>query len=147
MVALNWINDCAGNWTGTNCLQDTYVEDKSPATATVTPVLGGKFVRFDYTWSYHGKPQEGSLLLGFDGAQVTAHWIDTWHMRNKVMACQGLPAEGELNVLGSYVHPPGPDWGWRIVLTCKDERLSMVMFNIDPEGLEELAVEAIYRRP
>jgi len=37
-----------------------------PSSATVTPVSGG--FRLDYTWSYQGKPQEGSILFGLNGA-------------------------------------------------------------------------------
>ena len=155
MSILDALSACAGSWRGTSTLQDpgTIQPDTSPSTLTVTPVLGGRFVRLDYTWSYQDKPQEGSLLIGFDkeADTVTAHWIDTFHMSNKVMACTGPSPEGStLSVRGSYAAPPGPDWGWRIDLTPEEEgTLRMVMFNVWPEsegGKEELAVEASYRR-
>ena len=62
----------AGNWSGTNTLQDpnTGKPEESPSTVTVTPILGGRFVRLDYTWGYQGTPQEGSLLVGFDSGEV-----------------------------------------------------------------------------
>lgn len=62
---------------------------ESPSTAVITPLLGGRFARLDYTWSYRGSPQEGSLLVGYrpDAEVVTAHCIDTWHMGHEVMAC------------------------------------------------------------
>jgi hypothetical protein len=41
--------------------------------------------------------------------------------------------------------PPGPDWGWRIVLSPGDT-FRMTMYNIWPEAKEELAVEATYER-
>lgn len=58
----------AGTWRGSSTLQDPHTgqPDESASAATVTPVLGGRFVRVDYTWSYQGAPQEGSLLIGFD---------------------------------------------------------------------------------
>lgn len=116
---------------------------------TITPVLGGRFVRFDYTWAYRDAPQEGSFLIGHDAGagEATAHWIDTWHMNDKVMACRG-PAEpgAALSLRGSYACPPGPDWGWRTVITLGDRILRIVMYNVTPEGQEALAVEAEYGR-
>jgi hypothetical protein len=111
-------------------------------------MLDERFLRFDYSWSYHGQPQEGSLLMGGDpsSSSATAHWIDTWHMSHAVLACQGTAtANGGLDLKGSYAAPPGPDWGWRIAVVPGDE-LRIVMHNIWPEGKEELAVEAWYQR-
>jgi Protein of unknown function (DUF1579) len=152
MKALDGLAGCAGSWRGTNTLQDpnSNTPEDSSSSATVTPVLGGKFVRLDYTWSYRGAPQEGSLLIGFDtqADQVTAHWVDTWHMSDKVMACVGpRPDSAILSVRGSYAAPPGPDWGWRIEITPDGRTLRIVMFNIWPDGSrEDLAAEASYTR-
>ena len=144
---------CAGSWQGTNTLQDPHAgrPEESASTATVTPVLGGRFVRLDYTWGYQGKPQEGSILIGFDAKAetFTAHWIDSWHMGNKVMACTGSKTDGPmLSVLGSWAAPPGPDWGWRTGITPEEgPSLRIVMFNVWPEGdREDLACEASYTR-
>jgi hypothetical protein len=141
---------CAGSWKGTNRLQDpnTNAPDESPSTATVTSILGDTFVRLDYTWAHQGQPQEGSLLIGGEGTSVTAYWIDTWHMGHKVMACQGVAeSDGRISVRGSYAAPPGPDWGWRInLIPNRGQMLGVIMFNISPEGREELAVEAAYSR-
>jgi hypothetical protein len=108
----------AGNWSGTNTLQDpnTGKPEESPSTVAVTPLLGGRFVRLDYTWGYQGKPQEGSLLVGFEPktGEVSGHWLDTWHMGRKVLACIRTASDGPIAVRGSYAAPPGPDWGWWI---------------------------------
>lgn len=151
MSALDRLAAAAGQWHGTYRLEDPHVNvlDESPSIATVTRVLGGRFIRVDYTWAYHGKAQEGSLLLGHDPKSnvVTAHWVDTWHMSHKVMACHGAGDEsGTLAVLGSYEAPPGPDWGWRTAITGDEQTLRITMHNIWPEGREELAVDAIYDR-
>lgn len=149
MSVLDGLATRAGSWRGTNKLKDPHsnIDEDSPSTATVTPVLGGRFVRLDYTWSYKGAPQEGSILIGYDAKAdtATAHWIDTWHMGNQVMALAG-PGGSALAVRGTYAAPPGPDWGWRIEITPGEESLRMVMFNVWPEGKEELAVEAVYTR-
>ena len=150
MSELDRIIACAGRWQGTNWLfvspQDP--ADESATTLLVTPVLRGSFVRIDQTWARNGKPQEGSLVLGYDAEskQVTAHWIDTFHMGPKAMACVGeAKGDGVIDVRGGYAAPPGPDWGWRIRI-AGDARaqLEIRMFNIDPAGKEALAVHATY---
>lgn len=152
MSALDGLIACAGNWRGTNALQDPHnnIAEESSATATVTSVAQGRFVRLDYTWEYQGKPQDGSLLIGFDpkADKVSAHWIDSWHMGRQVMACEGTgPSGSTITVLGSYAAPPGPDWGWRTEITTEDGRsLRVVMYNIWPEGRADLAAEAVYTR-
>jgi Protein of unknown function (DUF1579) len=149
-----WIA-AAGSWQGPSTLQDPMnnIAEESASALTVTPVLGGRFVRLDYTWSYQGAPQEGSLLLGVHPktAAASVHWIDSWHMGHVGMACTGRALEGAENTLsvrGSYAAPPGPDWGWRIDLAApEDGSLRLTMFNVWPEGgREELAVAAIYTR-
>jgi hypothetical protein len=152
MSNLTTLAEYDGQWRGTNRLHDpnTGSPEDSPTTATITPILGGTFVRLDYTWRYQDTPQEGSLLIGYEAETdvLTGHWIDTWHMGDKVLACRGASADGRtLSLLGSFVAPPGPDWGWRIVLDLGDTGTwSMIMTNISPEGTEYEAVEAHYRR-
>ncbi len=152
LSALDELVSRVGTWTGTNRLRDPSmnVSDDSPSTAALSPLVGGKFVRMDYTWSYQGAPQEGSLLIGYESgpAVVTAHWVDTWHMGEGVMALRGTSdTDGSITVHGTYAAPPGPDWGWRIdLLPGDDSALRLVMYNITPDGQEELAVEADYAR-
>jgi hypothetical protein len=48
-------------------------------------------------------------LIGHDSgrAVVTAHWIDTWHMGEKVMACNGTTeTDGSINERGSHAISP-----------------------------------------
>lgn len=151
MSVLDPLIACAGSWRGTNRLHDpnTGQPEDSPSTVAVTPLLGGRFVRLDYSWSYQGKPQEGSLLIGFDrkAETLTAHWIDSWHMGDKVLASSGPVPDGPTIALrGSWAFPPGPDWGWRTDVTPGDT-LRIVMWNVWPDGnREDLAVEASYTR-
>ena len=149
MNLLTTLAACTGNWHGKNVLQDPHagIADESPSTATLTALPDGSF-RLEYTWSYNGKAQRGSLLVQLNGSTVTAGWTDTWHTSNQPMACTG--ANGPtLSVRGSYAAPPGPDWSWRIDLAPEGEQLHLVMWNIWPAeqgGKEELAVDALYAR-
>ena len=152
MSALEELVACAGRWTGTNRLSDPSmnISDDSPSTAALTPLLNGTFVRMDYTWAYKGAAQEGSLLIGYQSgpAVVTAHWVDTWHMGEAVMSCQGTSdADGSIDVRGAYAAPPGPDWGWRITLRPSEgSALQLLMYNVTPDGQETVAVETEYTR-
>ncbi|MFN2400132.1 MAG: DUF1579 family protein [Gemmatimonadaceae bacterium] len=151
MKGLDSLKACAGSWRGTSRLHEAPGKhEDSPSTAAITPILTGRFVRLDYSWVYQGAPQEGSLLIGYDktAGNMTAHWIDSWHMSNKILACEGAADDSdELSVRGSYAAPPGPDWGWRTnIIANPPGGLRMVMYNISPEGQEYLAVEASYTR-
>lgn len=151
MSALDRLIACGGTWRGTNVLQDpgTILPSPSDATATIAPLLDGRFVRIDYTWSYQDTPQSGSLLIGFNPktSRASAHWIDSFHNGLGVMVCEGtVDGNGVLDVRGSYPAPTGPDWGWRTVITPLTDALTMVMYNVWPEGKEELAVEARFTR-
>jgi hypothetical protein len=142
-----------GDWTGNNLLRLSWLPDPdhhSPSTMSVTRAANGHFLVFTYTWVYEGEPQEGWLLVGNNNEQeqATAAFVDSWHMNGKVMACQGTVGEDSvISLLGSYEAPPGPDWGWRIVITPGEgETLGMTMYNITPDGQEDLAVQADYTR-
>jgi len=116
MNVLDVLIASAGQWAGKNRLMDPHTNsvDESPGTAIVTPGLGDRSVRIDYTWAYHGSPQEGSLLIGYDASRglITSQWIDSWHMGDKAMACEGPVVAGEpISVRGSYAAPAGPDLG------------------------------------
>jgi hypothetical protein len=141
-----------GSWQGPNqlWLPPAEMPYESQSMASITPMLGGKFVRIDYTWAFDGQPQEGLLLVGYEMKEdvITAVWVDSWHTSSKFMICQGVAeGDGQIVVRGSYAAPPGPDWGWRIVIGPGDgDTFRLVMYNIPPEGQEDLAVEANYTK-
>jgi Protein of unknown function (DUF1579) len=146
-------NELIGNWTGTNLLRLNWLTPPnhlSPTSLTVAPVAKGKFLSFTYDWSHENVAQEGLLVLGHDREDgvVTAAWIDSWHMTSKILTCMGsIDRHGAIDVRGSYAAPPGPDWGWRIVISVQSGgQLQITMYNCSPEGVEELAVQANYER-
>ena len=153
--------ELGGQYAGTNHLILDPAEPArvSDATASVNLVSHGKVMRLDYTWDDNG-PQEGMLLIGSqdgrDGA--LAAWTDSWHMGNKLLICSGDVDARSISLLGSYSSvgaggPPGPDWGWRIVLEpVDDSSFTMRMFNISPDaegradGEGDLAVEVLFKQ-
>jgi hypothetical protein len=151
-MSLDPILACAGRWTGRSTLEDPEFDvfEECASELTVTPVLGGRFVRLDYSWSYKDTAQEGSLLLGFDPAarQYSGHWADSWHMGHTVMTCAGnAGAEVGISIVGTYTVPDNPDWRWRIdVASPADHTLRLTMFNVSPAGVETRAVTGNYQR-
>ena len=142
-----------GTWTGNNLLRLSSLtpsDYSSSSNLSVSQVAKGKFLAFTYTWEHDNIPQEGMLIVGYDKKQniATAAWVDSWHMSSKIMFCQGTnDGKGIIDLRGSYEAPSGPDWGWRIVITARsDNQLQIVMHNCSPEGAEELAVQADYKR-
>ena len=142
----------AGAWDGRTRLTDPErnTDDESDSTLAIAPVVGGRFVRIDYTWAYQGRPQEGIMLVGSNPPAATdfVHWADTWHTGHTAMVCTGPARDaGTCAVLGSYAAPPGPDWGWRISLDLSEAHtIRLLMHNIWPDGKEEVAVDATWTR-
>lgn len=140
-----------GNWTATHRLwlsPDEPVRE-SQATASLTLVAQGQALLLRYTW-FEDTPQDGVLVFNHGPAstRVTAFWLDSWHMANQHMFCQGeANAAGSVSVKGTYPAPPGPDWGWRIVVEPQTSHTwRLVMFNISPGGQEDLAIQADFVR-
>jgi hypothetical protein len=139
-----------GNWEGENSLwlDPEAAPDQSDATAVVGTAAGQKLVTISYTWAFRDEPQEGMLLIGSDEGVVQASWVDSFHMGDKIMTCEGtLLDDGGVSVTGAYAAPPGPDWGWRIEVRPLDpDQFQVLMFNITPDGEESIAVEANFSR-
>jgi hypothetical protein len=152
MSVFQLLQGLSGNWHGNSKLWLTPTDQPHTCetTAHLTPIANGKFVRLDYTWEYEGQPQAGSYLFGYDRQRetFTAVWVDSWHMGDKLMPCEGdRKADSTVDVVGGYAAPPGPDWGWRTVIdSFAADSFRLLMYNIRPDGAQELAVEALYRR-
>lgn len=145
-------NNTVGVWAGENLLHLSWLTPTdyvSLSEMTVATVVREKFLTFNYQWSHEDAPHEGLLLVGFDEPQaaVNASWVDSWHSSQKPLALSGtIDAAGAVDLRGTYEVPNHPDWGWRIVLTTNDDALQMTMYNVTPEGAEDLAVRADYTR-
>lgn len=141
------LSDLVGSWKGTNRLYTPWLEQKlheSPSTANVRSKMNGQFLSIEYTWSHDGEPQEGLLVLGCDPKSdaVQAVWTDSWHSKNVLMLCNGTADEnGNVSVTGYYSVPENPDWGWRTELHPASDSFLYRMYNISPDGDEDLAVE------
>lgn len=141
----------SGRWLGTSRLWLYPGADahESETTARVSSVAQGQLVVIAYTWEFEAAPQDGMIVFPSAIGQkpTKSVWLDSWHMRNDIMFCEGTGDGGLVSLNGSYQAPPGPDWGWRIEIeTAEDPVLGIRMFNITPDGEEALAVLARYER-
>ena len=152
MPAPDGLEILEGKWEGTNQL---WLDPEGPvresaSEAEIETIAHGQFAEIRYSWAYEGQEQEGRLILGQDREReiVTAVWFDTWHMIDQFMVCEGAVDQGGVvRVRGSYVAPPGPDWGWKISIERQDaDAFCLLMHNISPEGEEGLAVKVNYKR-
>jgi len=146
------LTELAGQWSGVNRLW-VYPGDpvrESETGASVVFAARGALALITYTWAYEGEPQEGVLMVQTkaDPTDVEVVWVDSWHTGSKFMLFHGEDdKEGLVAVRGTYAAPPGPDWGWRIVLGADSaDEIHILMYNITPDGQEALAVEARYDR-
>ncbi len=148
MSAPESLRTSIGAWTGANRLfLPEEPTRESQSTASVALVARGKFSTIAYTWAFEGESQEGLLLIGQADEVVSAVFVDSWHMGDKLMLCEGRAAANEaIKVRGSYAVEGGPDWGWRIVVEPGDNTLRVTMYNVTPDGDEVLGVEASYTR-
>lgn len=146
------LSDIVGSWKGTNRLHVPWMPERlkeSESTAVVRSKMNGQFMSIEYTWSFDGEPQEGMLILGSDPKSdaVQAVWTDSWHSKDVLMLCNGSVAPtGSISVIGSYAVPDHPDWGWRTEITPTNDGFRYAMYNVTPEGAEEIAVETDFAR-
>lgn len=149
MSAVESLRTLVGVWTGTSHL----IMHGEPVRDSQSNLLIGlaardKFTTITYTWGFDGEPQEGMLVIGQDQGLLHGVWIDSWHMGDKLMALRGqAEASGAIVLRGSYAVEGGPDWGWRTDLEPADGALRVAMYNVSPDGEEELGVEVLYTRP
>jgi len=145
-------NNLISVWSGENLLRlswQTPSEFQSRSALTATTAVRDKFLTVSYQWSHENTPHEGLLLIGCDAetATINAAWVDSWHQNTKPLMLSGTISEAKvIDLRGNYEVPNHPDWGWRIRLAPAADDLQMTMYNITPEGVEDLAVQADYQR-
>ena len=142
-----------GEWRGTNRLWLGLPDEsakESESTATVSFEAKENFLSIRYRWAFEGEDQEGLLIFGGEkeSETINASWIDSWHQSEDFLRCKGkLESNGILNVKGFYTVSEYSDWSWRTFVEIENENsFKFVMYNVSPEGKEDLAVESVYRK-
>lgn len=143
-----------GKWYGINRLHTTWIPEnpvrETNSTAVVELTARGRFLKFEYDWTFDEAAQEGLILIGDEKTtdSVKSFWIDSWHLSDKFMVSEGVRQNnGAVSIKGFYSVPDHPDWGWRTVIEPEsDNSFKIIMFNVTPEGEETLAVEMDFNR-
>ena len=141
------LSPLVGRWAGRNRLHMAWNPEnplhESEGTAEVRTRSGDQFLEISYTWVYEGQPKEGVILLGRDdkSGSVNATWTDSWHLAHQLMQCEGQETDGGISVKGHYKVEGHPDWGWRTEIVPGDDSFRYLMYNVSPDGQEDIAVE------
>ncbi|ARS40058.1 hypothetical protein CA265_10515 [Sphingobacteriaceae bacterium GW460-11-11-14-LB5] len=142
-----------GNWKGITktWFEKDVLADESPAEATITAILGNRFISFDYQGSLEGKAFEGKMIIGFDipYQRFTTSWVDSFHMGTQIMLSSGEATTNGFSVFGEYGSPEYGEqlWGWRTTLEIiSADEMILTAYNVSPEGDEAKATETVYRK-
>jgi hypothetical protein len=120
---------------------------ESQSIAEISSYIQAQFIALSYTWSIEDAPHEGLVIFpaNIDENASKSLWLDSWHMNNDIMTCKPKIIDKGILLVGAYPAPPGPDWGWQIMIESEAmDLLRLRMINISPEGEKSLAVEAEY---
>ena len=140
-----------GEWEGQTrtWFEPGQLAEESSSRGVIRPLLGGRFIRYEYQSTLNGEPFEGLFIFGYNlgSGKYEATWIDTFHMATGMMFSEGVGTETGFAVLGSWDPGEGPRWGWRTeVEIINANQIVFTAYVITPEGEESKGVETIYRR-
>ena len=139
---------CEGNWAAHGKFWMGPAPSESDFTATMTMVLGGRFLRQDARGDMEGESFEGLGYTGFD--RVGGKFFNVW-MDN--MGTGAMVGTGSCSADKKTITFTGEgDWGmgpmtWREVLTLQSDNEHLFeMFQTPKGGAEKKVMELQYKR-
>ena len=148
----HFLAQLVGRWTGASLtwLDPDAAPHEAATQGSIQLILDGRFALYLYQTSMDGEAAHGMFMFGYNTSldRYEADWVDSFHNNTAIMFCTGNAKGNGFFVLGSYPDPEGgPDWDWRTeVLLVEPDHLSIIAYNIGPEGKEDRAVETHLRR-
>ena len=145
------LGQLSGEWNGLTSVwfEQSKPEDESAITASFTPILGGRFMLYEYKTAFKDDPVEGMAIIGYSiGIEAyQCAWVDSFHMGTGILFSEGAKTEKLFSALGHYSGPGIPEpWGWRTEIEMQDEKVVITAYNISPEGESMKATETILTR-
>lgn len=149
----HFLNSLAGQWKGRakTWFEPGYPVDISAVQGSFKPVLGGRFMLYEYQGFFQGKALEGIALIGYNLPTGTFKMAlaDSFHTGTDLMFSQDVKDERPFSATGSYdagTTPP-QTWFWRTEMHFdEDNNLVLTAYNISPDKQESLATQAILTR-
>ncbi|MFT7617407.1 MAG: hypothetical protein ACI97A_001043 [Planctomycetota bacterium] len=125
-----------GQFEGPNLL---WFEDPKQPEESVSKLLVSAN-RIQYDWQFRGDTKTGTLDFTFDGQDVEVTWVDTFHAK-EAMTCTGTHDDEVIKVVCQYGAEYGDPWSWRTEIRSPGaDQLLIEMYNIHPDGKEDIAV-------
>ncbi len=146
-----------GDWQGQTRLHAGHAEEAEHASSAwlrCARAGGVGRVRLRYVWNFEERIREGHLLIAVDVAtgRASAAWMDSGLGGDiggaEVLSLRGwLDQSGLLRLSGQSGEDSVVGWVWRLELDSPEPaRLELRLYTTSPQGEEELAASAEYRR-
>ena len=143
-----WQCEAARTW-----FEPDVLGDESAWRGSISMSPCGRFAVHNYRGKLCGEDLIGQAIIGYSRGRdrYEIAWIDSCHNGSTIMYSTGgefEPGSRSFSVLGTYPDgQKGPEWGWRSEWEIiGPDSIACRHYNIDLEGKEALAVEAIYKR-
>lgn len=155
--ALDLLATLRGDWVGVTRLHAGHAaqpEHTSSAWLRCVDAGAPSRARLRYVWTFEDRIREGHLLLAIDpgSRRASGAWMDSGVGGaiggDEVLALRGwLDESGLLRLSGQGPEADSGAWTWRLELDCPAAaQLELRLYTTSPQGEEELAASAEYRR-